>query len=205
MRRSGFCAALVLAGGAVAALAAEGGPQPLTLGGTIPLADQKMKNVDGREISIAEVQGAKGTLVVFTCNACPFAKAWEDRIVALGNKFHSHGVGVIAINSNDPGKNADDGYEPMQARAKEKGFGFPYVVDATSGVARAFGASRTPEAFVFDAGGKLVYHGTIDDNSQAPDKVQQRYLESALDAVVAGKEVAVKETKALGCGIKFRG
>ena len=87
---------------------------------------------------------------------------------------------------------------------KDKGFGFPYVVDSTSKVARAYGASRTPEAFLFDASGKLVYHGTIDDNAQEPDKVQSRYLKDALTAVSSGQDVAVKETKALGCGIKFR-
>jgi len=197
---------LVLAGVAVVpvARADEAGPGVLAIGAAAPMADQKMMNVDGKEISVADVRGTKGTLVIFTCNACPWAKAWEDRIVALGNEFQKKGIGVIAVNANDPAKAADDGYDQMKARAKDKGFGFPYVVDSTSKVARAYGASRTPEAFLFDASGKLVYHGTIDDNAQEPDKVQSRYLKDALTAVSSGQDVAVKETKALGCGIKFR-
>lgn len=178
---------------------------PLALGSAAPMADTKLKNVDGRELSIAAAKGAKGTLVVFTCNHCPFVIAWEDRIVALGNRALEQGIGVIAINSNDPAHNADDSFEGMVKRAKEKGMKFPYAVDASSDLARAFGATRTPEAFLFDAAGKLVYHGTIDDNAQDADKVKETYLKNALDALVAGSEIAVKETKAIGCGIKFRG
>jgi peroxiredoxin len=209
MKKSGVVAiimvlAATLAGGLWAAEGDAGAPTALALGSSIPMAEQKMKNVDGKEMSIADVKGAKGTLVVFTCNACPWAKAWEDRIVALGNDYQKKGVGVIAVNSNDPGKVAEDDYAPMQARAKEKNFGFPYVVDATSGVAKAFGATRTPEAFLFDAKGTLVYHGTIDDNAQEPAKVKESFLKDALNAVAGGSAVAVKETKAMGCGIKFR-
>jgi len=185
-------------------LADDAAPKALAMGAAIPMADQKMKNVDGKEVAVADVKGAKGTLVIFTCNACPWAKAWEDRIVALGNDYKGKGIGVIAVNANDPGKVAEDGYDQMKTRAAEKKFGFPYVVDATSNVARAYGATRTPEAFLFDAQGKLVYHGTIDDNAQEPGKVSTRYLADALAAVSSGKEIAVKETKAMGCGIKFR-
>jgi peroxiredoxin len=185
-------------------VADDAAPKALALGAAIPMPDQKMKNVDGREIAVADVKGAKGTLVVFTCNACPYAKAWEDRIVALGNEYKSKGIGVIAVNANDPGKVAEDGYDQMKTRAQEKHFGFPYVVDATSGMAKAYGATRTPEAFLFDAQGKLVYHGTIDDNMQDPGKVSSHYLSDALAAVSSGKDVPVKETKAMGCGIKFR-
>jgi len=194
----------VMSGGGAVLAADPAAATPLALGAPMPMADQAMKGVDGKEITLAQVRGAKGTLVVFTCNACPWAKAWEDRIVALGNDYQKKGIGVVAINANDPAKVADDAYDPMKTRAKEKGFAFPYVVDATSGVARAFGASRTPEAFLFDAKGALVYHGTIDDNAQEPDKVTEHYLADALNAVVSGTGVAVQETKAMGCGIKFR-
>jgi len=196
--------AAVLVAAVAPLFAQDSGPKPLALGAAMPMADQKMKNVDGQAIAVADVRGAKGTLVVFTCNACPYAKAWEDRIVALGNEYKSKGIGVIAVNANDPGKVAEDGYDQMKTRAREKNFAFPYVVDATSGLARAYGATRTPEAFLFDAQGKLVYHGTIDDNAQDPEKVSSRYLSDALAAVSSGKDVAVKETKAMGCGIKFR-
>jgi peroxiredoxin len=190
--------------GGVALASDKAAALPLALGASMPMGGEKLKNVDGKEITLDSVKGAKGTLVVFTCNACPWAKAWEDRIVALGNEYQKKGVGVIAINANDPAVQAEDDYDTMKTRAHDKGFGFPYVVDATSGVARAFGATRTPEAFLFDAKGALVYHGTIDDNAQQPDQVKERYLSDALRSVTSGSEVAVKETKAMGCGIKFR-
>jgi peroxiredoxin len=175
----------------------------LDIGDQIVATTVKMKNVDGRQVSIADVAGKKGTLVLFTCNACPFVKAWEERITVLGNEFRAKGVGVIAINSNDPSVNAEDSFDRMQERARNRGFEFPYVVDAGSRVAHAMGATRTPEAFLFDASGKLVYHGVIDDNAHVPADVQQHYLRDALQALVDGKDVAVKTTKALGCTIKF--
>jgi len=177
---------------------------PLPIGAAIPMADVKMKNVDSSELALADVKKPAGTLVVFTCNHCPFAKAWESRIVDLGNAYAAKGVGVVAVNANDPKPYPEDAFEVMQQRAKERGMTFPYVVDATSNLARAFGATKTPEAFLFDKDGKLVYHGSIDDNAQEPAKVENTYLEDALEAVLAGREVPVKETKSIGCGIKFR-
>jgi peroxiredoxin len=177
---------------------------PLSLGATAPLAGTKMKNLDGKSLSIADVAGKKGTLVIFTCNHCPFAKAWQQRITELSNTYAAKGVGVILVNANDPAAYPEDGFAEMQARAKQLGLKVPYVVDETSEVARAFGATVTPEAFLFGADGKLAYHGTIDDNRSEPDKVQKRYLKDALDAVLAGKPPAVAETKSLGCGIKYR-
>jgi peroxiredoxin len=168
------------------------------------MADVKMTGVDGKEYSFADVRGAKGLLVVFTCNACPWVKAWETRVTEVGNAAAKLGIGMIAVNPNDPAVVAEDGYDEMKARAKKLGVRFPYVVDATSGVARAFGATRTPEAFLFDKDGKLVYHGTIDDNAKEPKNVKSRYLSDAVIAVAAGKSVAMAETKSLGCTIKFR-
>ncbi len=189
-----FAAAILAASGAVA----------LEIGDGAPMDAVKMRNIDGRELSLADSAGPKGMLVVFTCNHCPWARAWEGRIVALGNAYRGKGVGVIAVNSNDPTGYAEDGYEQMQARAKEKGYEFPYVVDATSGVARAFGATKTPEAYLFDAHGRLVYSGAVDDNANDPAAVKAQYLKDALDAVADGTAVAVPRTKALGCSIKFR-
>jgi hypothetical protein len=198
--------AVLLVATAANTVRADDAAKPLALGAKAPMADTKMKNVDGKMVSIAEVahKGAKGTLVVFTCNHCPFAKAWEQRIVELGNGYAKKGIGVILINANDPAKHADDDYPEMQARAKSLGMQVPYVVDDTSAVARAFGASVTPEAFLFGKDRKLVYHGAIDDNHKEPAKVEKRYLRDALDAVVGGKVPATAETKSLGCGIKFR-
>jgi peroxiredoxin len=177
---------------------------PLALGARAPLADTKMKSAtDGKEVTLAKVAGKKGTLAVFTCNGCPYAKAWEQRIVALGNDYAKKGVGVVLINSNSPAVSKGDAFEEMQKRAKERGMSVPYAVDEGSLVARAFGATKTPEAFLFDKDGKLVYHGTIDDNHEQADKVQKKYLQDALEAVVNGKAVPQGETKSIGCSIKF--
>lgn len=177
--------------------------EPVQLGEPAPLATMKMKNVDGKEIAIADVAGKSGTLVIFTCNHCPFVKAWETRIAEIGNAYRNKEIGVIAINPNDPVAYPEDSYVAMQARAKARGFEFPYVVDATSAVALAFGASHTPECYLFDKDGKLVYHGAVDDDKDVT-KVTQHWLADALDAVASGKAVPVKETKAIGCSIKFR-
>ncbi len=200
MERKARVAVLV----AVALVAAPQLGLALGIGDRAPAADVKMKNVDGRELTIKEAAGAKGTLVIFSCNHCPWVKAWEQRLVELGNAYPAKGIGVIVVNPNDPAAYPGDSFEAMVERAKEKGYRFPYVMDATSGVGRAFGATRTPEAFLFDAAGVLVYHGAIDDNAEDAAKVTKRYLRDALDAVTAGSKPAVAETKALGCSIKFR-
>jgi hypothetical protein len=194
---------IVLVSGSPAG-AQDATPTALALGSKAPMASTKMKSAAGKEVSIADVKGAKGTLVVFTCNACPYAKKWEERIVKLGNEATKMGIGVIAINANDPAVNATDDYANMVTRAKDRGMKYAYAMDATSDIARAFGATRTPEAFLFDASGKLVYHGTVDDNCDDPNAVKQAYLANAVWAVAGGKAVPVAETKSIGCGIKFR-
>jgi peroxiredoxin len=188
----------------VASLAVAGSAFGLSIGDKAPSTNVKMKNVDGGAVSIADVAGKQGTLVVFSCNHCPFVKAWQGRIASVGNAAKTRGIGVIIINSNDPTAYPEDSYAEMQKRVQQLGFTFPYVVDATSDVARAFGATHTPEAFLFDKDGKLVYHGAIDDSKEA-DQVTAHYLQDAIDAALAGKAVPVAETKAIGCSIKFRG
>jgi thiol-disulfide isomerase/thioredoxin len=195
-------ASIALASSASSAFAEQKAALPL--GSPIPSAMVKLKSVDGRLVSIHDVAGPKGTLVVFTCNHCPYAKAWEKRIAALANNYSNQGIGVILINANDPTAYPEDAFPEMQTRAKSLGLSVPYVVDDTSNVARAFGASVTPEAFLFAADGKLAYHGTIDDNRTDPDKVGAHYLGDALAAVAAGHAPKLAETKSLGCGIKFR-
>lgn len=176
----------------------------LGIGDAMPTANVKMESVMGTEVALGEVKGAKGTLMIFSCSHCPWVKAWETGIVDIGNELPGKGIGVIAVNSNDPRVYPDDTMPEMVKRAKERGFTFPYVVDATSGVARAFGASHTPEAFLFDASGELVYHGTIDDNARDASAVEHHYLRDAAAALIAGKAVPVAETKALGCSIALR-
>lgn len=188
------------------ALALTAGPAfaQLAIGDAVPMTDVKMDGVDGKSVTLASVAGKKGTIVVFTCNHCPWAKMWQTRVTEIGNAAAKAGLGMVAINSNDPADYPEDDMNGMKQRAKELKIKFPYVIDATSDVARAFGATRTPEAFVFDAGGKLVYHGTIDDSPKDAKAVKDAWLKVAVAEVAAGKTVTTAETKALGCSIKFR-
>jgi peroxiredoxin len=168
----------------------------------MPATDVKLKGE--KETSLAKLAGEKGTLVIVTCNHCPYAIAWEKRIVELGNAYSKKGIGVVAVNANDPGIVPGDSREKTLERAKAAGFKFPYVVDETQELAKALGAAKTPECYLFDKAGKLVYHGAVDDNHKDAGKVESHYLRDALDALLAGKEIAVKETKAMGCGVKYR-
>ncbi len=187
-----------------AATKVEARTSPLPIGSPVTMGDNEMTAVDGGTVSIKGLKGAKGTLVIFTCNHCPYVKAWEPRFAKAGNKAIEMGFGVVAINANDPQAYAEDSFEEMKARSAKLGLKFPYAVDATSDIARAYGASKTPEVFLFDADDKLVYYGAIDDNYRDASKVEQRYLEDALRAVAAGEAVPKPVTKALGCSIKFR-
>jgi len=198
-----LCALMAVSAG-VAIAQDDAGPAALALGAGAPQRETSMLGVDGRSFSIAKSAGPKGTLVLFICNHCPWVKAWQGRIAAIGNDALKRGVGVIAINSNDPDALPEDAYAPMQQRAKDVGYRFPYVVDATSDVARAFGATHTPEAFLFDAHGRLVYHGAVDDDARDIAAVKSHWLADAVTAVATGRPVPAAETKALGCGIKLR-
>ena len=206
-----IAAALSLAVLAVVGLAAQpgrafaqGAAGPIALGTKTPMADFKMKATNGKDVTLAGVKGKKGTLVVFTCNTCPFAKGWEERIVAVGNKVAGAGVGMIAINSNDPERVEGDAMSAMQERAKLRGITYAYAADPAGDVAHAFGASHTPEVFLFDAKGKLVYHGAVDDNVDDPKAVKETYLANAVADLSAGKALRMAQTKAIGCGIKYR-
>jgi len=183
--------------------AAAAAPTAIAIGASAPSLDVKMTGVDGKSTSIADAKGAKGTLVIFTCNHCPFVKKWQDRIVGIGNDAVAKGIGVIAVNANDPGVVPEDGLGGMKGLATAKGYKFAYVVDAGSKVARSFGAGRTPEVFLLDAGGKVVYHGAVDDNVEDAKGVKEHWLTDAVKALAAGEPIPVAETKALGCSIKF--
>lgn len=175
----------------------------LNIGDNIVGADVNMKNVDGKMVAIEDVKGEKGTLVIFSCTHCPYVKGWQDAMVEIGNTYVGKGFGVVFVNSNDPAV-AGDTFEAMQALAKEKKYTFPFLVDATSEVARKFGASKTPDVFLFDTEGKLVYKGAVGEGGQKPKPEGETYLTDAMDALLAGKPVPKAETKAIGCSIKFR-
>ncbi len=184
-------------------LAAVQAAQALDIGDSILDKDTAMENIDGKKVTIGSIKGEKGTLVIFSCNDCPFVKAWQKEMVAIGNEYQKKGVGVVFINSNNPNK-AGDTYEAMQELAKAEGYEFPYVVDATSDVARHFGARKTPDVFLFDADDRLVYKGAVSEGGRAPEEGGEAYLKNALDALLAGKAVKNPVTKAVGCAIKFR-
>ncbi len=175
---------------------------PLPLGSPIPKPDLKMKDVSGKEISLQEARTDKGLLVMFSCNTCPYviknqSRAYEVCKYALGS-----GLGVAVLNSNEAQRSADDSYEDMKAYAKEQGYGWYYMVDQNSSLADAFGANRTPECYLFDGSGKLVYHGAIDDNPNDAGAVSRKHLRVAIDEVLGGKEVTIKQSRSVGCGIK---
>ena len=167
--------------------------------------DFKLKNVDGKFVSLADYSKAKGYIVVFTCNHCPYAVAYEDRIIALDKKYASKGYPVIAINTNDPAAQPKDSYQAMQVRAKEKAFSFPYLFDDGQKIYPQYGATKTPHVFVLnkEKGKNVVrYIGAIDNNYADAADVSERYVEAAVDALLAGKEVKQTTTAAIGCSIK---
>ncbi len=166
--------------------------------------DFKLKNVDEKTYALADIKDAKGYIVIFTCNHCPYAIAYQDRIIELHKKYAPLGYPVVAINPNDKDRQPDDSFDQMQVRAKEKNFPFLYLYDDTQEIARAYGATRTPHVFLLDNERIVRYIGAIDDNHEDADAVEEKYLENAIDALRAGKEISVKETKALGCTIKWR-
>ncbi len=162
-----------------------------------------LKGTDDEMYSYQDVAGKHGTLVIFTCNHCPYAKAYEDRIIALTKEWKKKGVGVVAISSNDPVAYPDDSFEKMKVRAKEKEFNFPYLFDETQAVALEYGPMVTPHIFLFDSTATLVYRGRIDDSAK-PEEVKKHDLKNALLAVTSGDEVPLADTKAFGCSIKWR-
>ncbi|MGV3557367.1 thioredoxin family protein [Larkinella arboricola] len=179
---------------------------------TYPLGDAvqdfKLKNVDGRMISLSDYKNGKGVIIIFTTNHCPFSKAYEERMIALDRKYAPQGFPVVAIQPNDPAAYTEDSFENMKARAKEKNYSFPYLSDEAQTVARQFGATRTPEAFVLkQAGGRFTieYTGAIDDSPQLASAVKRRYVEEAVNNLLAGRPVVTTTAKAIGCAIKWKG
>jgi peroxiredoxin len=169
--------------------------------------DFKLKNVDGKMIGLSDYKAVKGAVIIFDCNTCPYSKAYNDRIIALNKKYSSAGFPLITINANDPQQSPGDSFEEMAARAKKKNYDFPYLIDETQQVAKSFGATNTPHVFVLQKTGddfKVAYIGTIDNNSKDASAVTKRYVEEAIDALLAGRPVTTPSTKAIGCTIKWK-
>lgn len=167
--------------------------------------DFSLKNLDGNLVSLGDYENAKGFIVIFTCNTCPFSVANENRIIALDAKYKNVGYPVIAINPNNPEVQPGDSFEAMKIRAKEKQFTFPYLLDEGQKVYPSYGATKTPHVYLLEKtkkGNVVKYIGAIDDNSRNESAVKERFLENAVNALLEGKEIEVKETKAIGCSIK---
>lgn len=170
-------------------------------------ADFSLKGVDGKTVSLSDYADTKGYTVIFTCNTCPFAVAYEDRINALDKKYKALGFPVIAINPNDPEVSPKDNMEAMVQRSADKNFSFPYLLDLGQKIYPQYGANKTPHVFVLNKenGNNIVrYIGAIDNNHEDPNDVSERYVEDAVDALLAGEQVKTDKTVAIGCDIKVK-
>jgi peroxiredoxin len=198
MKKAMLTTVLALAG----LLMVQGGLKP---GDTAK--DFTLKNVDGTEVSLSDYKESEGVIVVFTCNPCPFAKAYEQRVIQLHKKYAEQGFPVVAINPNDEEVSPDDTFEKMVVRAEEKEYPFPYLKDQTQEVYQAYGATRTPHIYLLEKKGgkfKVAYVGSIDDNAMDAASVTKKYLEEAIKAVKAGESPDPSSTKAIGCTIKSK-
>lgn len=175
------------------------------VGDTVP--DFKLKNVDGKMVSLADWTDAKGFIIAFDCNTCPMSKKYNDRIKALSKKYAEKGFPLIAINPNSPDVSEGDSYDEMVKYAKRKGYDFPYLYDESQQVIRSFGPTNTPHVFVLVKSGaalKVAYLGAIDNNASDGAQATKRFVEDAVDALLEGKSVPMSKTKAIGCSIKWK-
>lgn len=173
----------------------------LKIGSKLP--DFSLPGIDGKNYSPSSFQNSKVLVVMFTCNHCPYVQAYENRLIKLQKDFKDKGVSFVAVNANDEINYPEDSFENMVKRAKEKDFNFPYLRDKTQEVAKKFGASYTPEIFLFDEKRTLQYHGRIDDNWQEPEKVTKQHLKEAIEALLANKTIDRADTQAIGCTVKW--
>lgn len=172
--------------------------EPLAIGKEAP-AWKQLDGTDGGQHSLQDLRDAKAVAIVFTCNQCPVAQAYENRLIKLSKAYADKGVAIVAINVNK-----NENLDEMKVRAKEKRFPFTYVYDETQEIARQYGAQSTPHVFVLNQARQLVYRGAIDDSFTDEAKVEKYFLREAIDAVLNGTQPEVSETKAVGCGIKWK-
>lgn len=164
--------------------------------------DFSLKNIDGKMVSLSNLKNAKGFVIVFTCNHCPYSVMYEDRIIALDKKYKKLGYPVIAINPNDPEIYEGDSFDKMIIRAKEKGFTFPYLYDDGQKIFPQYGATKTPHVYLLDKNRIVKYIGAIDDNARDASNVEETFLENAIIALNSGKKISPSTTKAIGCSIR---
>ena len=176
----------------------------LSIGSMMPEMGHRMKNIHGKDMTLSDAKGDVGTLVIFSCNTCPWVIKWEDRYVSITEAYSPKGIGVIAVNSNAARFSGDDSLEKMKKHSKKNKYNFPYVQDPGSKLAKAFGATKTPHIYLFDDKDRLVYRGAIDDNARSANSVEEQFLSNAIDELIAGKPISKETTRAIGCSIKFR-
>ena len=175
----------------------------LGIGSQMPNTDYLLNDISGNQITLNEIKGENGTLIIFSCNTCPWVIRWEDRYVEIANSYLKKGIGMIAINSNVARFNGDDSLYEMKKHAKEKKYNFPYAQDPKAKLAYAFGATKTPHVYLFNDKDNLVYRGAIDDNARDADAVEEPFLSNAIDQLLAGRKIKKTTSKAIGCSIKF--
>ena len=175
---------------------------PLPIGSSLPNPDSKMKDISGKEVSFKDAMKKNGLLVMFSCNTCPVVGKYQSRTLETAKFATDNGIGVILLNSNEATRSGGESFDDMKEYGKDQGYLFSYVVDKNSAMADAFGATRTPEVFLFDKSGKLVYHGAIDDNANDPGEVTRKHAKIAIEEMVAGKNVSTTKTRFVGCTIK---
>ena len=175
----------------------------LGIGSQMPNTDYLLNDISGNQITLNEIKGENGTLIIFSCNTCPWVIRWEDRYVKIANSYLKKGIGMIAINSNVARFNGDDSLYKMKKHAKEKKYNFPYAQDPKAKLAYAFGATKTPHVYLFNDKDNLVYRGAIDDNARDADAVEEPFLSKAIDQLLAGQKIKKTTSKAIGCSIKF--
>lgn len=177
----------------------------LPIGSALPKGDLTIKDIEGKTLTLNQAKKKNGLLVMFTCNTCPYVVKNQQRTKAVCKYALQNDIGVVLLNSNEAQRDADDSYDAMTAYAKEQAYEWHYAVDKDNILADEFGASRTPEVFLFNKDLKLSYHGAIDDNPGNEASVGRHYLKEAINGVVKGTEIAVKESRSVGCGIKRKG
>ena len=189
---------------AIAMIALKPVSDPLPIGASLPKAEVKMKDISGKEVSFKDAQKKNGLLVMFSCNTCPIVKRYQARTLEVAKNAIANDIGVILLNSNEATRGDGDSYDDMKSYANDQHYSFNYVLDINSQMADAFGANRTPEVFLFNKEGKLVYHGAIDDNANSEDAVTRKHAMLAIQELAGGKDITTKETKSVGCTIKRR-
>jgi hypothetical protein len=177
----------------------------LPIGSALPKANIKLKDVNGSLVTMKEAGKKNGLLVMFSCNTCPFVIRNQQRTKAICKYAMMNEIGVILINSNETQRGDEDSFDAMKNYSKAQNYEWPYVVDKNNLIADEFGANRTPECFLFNKDLKLSYHGAIDDSPGDEGSVSRQYLKQAIDELLAGKEVSIKESRSIGCSIKRKG